>query len=243
MSRCRVFKTVFNASGVPEKVKCVKSRGHIGGHDFGSENKWQRALQKLMKLIKKRWSIVSCAPPLRVHWANLGLAQNPRRMTRCNLSVFFAHNLGLPCPERFVSGQRCYARIGMLDTNTRSSGFGTPAVLRASTNERFGPSCVRFRPPSLLTHAGILSRKCPLPDVECGEPSAESLQSAESLRATSGKSPATPSIQSRTSGTPRPAFNSARLGRPAMPTSTLPSERGVFVHIRVRQAPAAPASR
>lgn len=54
MLRCHFSKTVFNASGVPEKVRCVKSRGHSGGHDFGSENRWQRVVQKLTKLIKKR---------------------------------------------------------------------------------------------------------------------------------------------------------------------------------------------
>jgi hypothetical protein len=54
MSKCRFVKTVFNASGVPEKLRCVKSRGHIGEHTFGRETKWQRVVQKLTKLIRKR---------------------------------------------------------------------------------------------------------------------------------------------------------------------------------------------
>ena len=54
MPRCRFSKTAFNPSGVPEKVTCVKPRGHQGDHDFGSENKWQRVMQTLMRAIKRK---------------------------------------------------------------------------------------------------------------------------------------------------------------------------------------------
>lgn len=57
MSRCRFSKTVFNASGVPEKLRCLKSLGHTDDHDFGNESKWQRLVAKLKNVLDWRENV------------------------------------------------------------------------------------------------------------------------------------------------------------------------------------------
>ena len=47
MSKCRFCKIVFNVSGVPEKVRCVYTRGHTGGHEFRSDISWWRIVQRV----------------------------------------------------------------------------------------------------------------------------------------------------------------------------------------------------
>ena len=47
MSRCRFCKIVFNVSGVPERVRCLNTRGHTGEHQFCSDISWRHIVQRV----------------------------------------------------------------------------------------------------------------------------------------------------------------------------------------------------